>query len=76
MPDTHRTNAPLVKIASLYEKVSGKGNRYFVGRLNGARLLLFTNTEKHGEHDADWYLYVQAKEPEDASSRGGSQRTP
>ena len=39
-------NAPMIKLAGLYEKTSGKGNRYFVGRLNGARLLMFTNTEK------------------------------
>ena len=37
-------NEPMVKIDDLYEKTSQKGNRYFIGRLNGARLLMCSPT--------------------------------
>ncbi len=52
-------NEPMVKLAGLYEKTSQKGNRYFIGWLNGARLLMFANTDKKGEQEPDWFLYVQ-----------------
>jgi len=42
-------NEPMVKLAGLYEKTSQQGNKYFIGRLNGARLLMFANTDKKGE---------------------------
>jgi hypothetical protein len=61
-------NALMIKIAGLYEKTSAKGNRYFVGRLNGARLLMFANTEKQGEKDPDWHLYVQEREESSGQS--------
>ncbi|HEV8713303.1 MAG TPA: hypothetical protein VGX03_10795 [Candidatus Binatia bacterium] len=54
-------NDPMVKIAGLYEKTSQKGNKYFIGRLNGARLLMFANTDKKQEGDPDWFLYVQER---------------
>lgn len=54
-------NEPMVKLAGLYEKTSAKGNRYFVGRLNGARLLVFANTDKKEASDPDWLLYVQER---------------
>ncbi len=54
-------NEPMIKLASLYEKTSQKGNRYFIGRLNGARLLMFQKTDKQQESDPDWILYVQER---------------
>ena len=51
-------NEPMVKIAGLYEKTSQMGNRYFIGRPNGARLLTFANTDKKEESDPDWLLFV------------------
>ncbi len=39
-------NEPMVKLAGLYEKTSAKGNRYFIGRLGNARLLMFANQDK------------------------------
>jgi hypothetical protein len=59
--ETDAMNEPMVKIAGLYEKTSQKGNRYFIGRLNGARLLMFANTDKKQESDPDWLLYVQER---------------
>jgi hypothetical protein len=54
-------NEPMVKLAGLYEKTSQKGNRYFIGRMNGARLLMFQNIDKQQEADPDWILYVQER---------------
>jgi hypothetical protein len=54
-------NEPLVKIGGFFEKTSAKGNRYFVGRLNGARLLMLANTNKKQASDPDWCLYVQER---------------
>jgi hypothetical protein len=51
----------MVKLAGLYEKTSQKGNRYFIGRLGNARLLMFANTDKKDEKDPDWWLYVQER---------------
>jgi len=56
-----RDKQPMVKLAGVYEKTSQKGNKYFVGRLNGARLLMFANTDKKDEKDPDWLLYVQER---------------
>lgn len=56
-----RVNEPKVLLAGLYEKISAKGNKYFVGRLNGARLLMFANTDKKQESDPGWLLYVQER---------------
>ena len=39
-------NDPVVRITSLYEKTSQKGNRHFVGRLGGTRLLMSANQGK------------------------------
>jgi len=66
-------NEPMVKIAGLYEKTSQKGNRYFIGRLNGARLLMFANPGKQSDTDPDWYLYVQERE-EQKGEAGGDRR--
>lgn len=47
----------------MYEKTSQKGNRYFIGRLGNAKLLMFANQDKKAETDPDWLLYVQEREP-------------
>lgn len=52
---------PMVKLAGLYEKTSQKGNRYFVGRLGNARLLMFANQDKKQDSDPGWLLYVQER---------------
>ncbi len=54
-------NEPMVKLAGLYEKTSQKGNKYFIGRLGNARLLMFANADKKGEQEPDWFLYVQER---------------
>jgi hypothetical protein len=54
-------NEPMVKLAGLYEKTSQKDNRYFIGRLGNARLLMFANQDKKQESDPDWLLYVQER---------------
>ena len=51
-------NEPMVRIAGLYEKTSQKGNKYFIGRLGSARLLMFANQDKKQASDPYWWLYV------------------
>jgi hypothetical protein len=62
-------NEPMVKLAGLYEKTSAKGNKYFIGRLGNARLLMFANQDKQAEKDPDWLLYVQERNEEPAKSQ-------
>jgi hypothetical protein len=57
-------NEPMAKIAGLYEKTSQKGNRSFIGRQNGTRLLMFANPDKQHETDSDWLLYVRERDVE------------
>lgn len=59
-------NEPKVLLAGLYERTSQKGNRYFVGRLGNARLLMFANQDKKQESDPDWLLYVQERSEQQA----------
>ena len=65
-------NEPMVKIGGLYEKTSQKGNRYFVGRLNGVRLLMFANTDKQQESDPDWLLFVQERSEQQLTTSPGA----
>lgn len=67
-------NEPMVKLAGLYEKTSQKGNRYFIGRLGNARLLMFANQDKKAETDPGWWLYVQERSAEPKQDVGADRR--
>jgi hypothetical protein len=51
-------DAPKVPLCRLFEKTSANGNRYFVGRLGSARVLMFRDTKAEGT-DPQWNLLVQ-----------------
>src|ERR687885_1909023 len=56
-------DAAKVKLGRLYEKVSAKGTRYFIGRLGLARVLLFQSRETANDGgDPVWDLYLQEVE--------------
>ncbi len=55
-------DAAKVKLGRLYEKVSAKGTRYFVGRLGLARVLLFQSRETADNGDPIWDLYLEEVE--------------
>ena len=56
-------DAAKVKVARLYEKVSHKGTRYFVGRLGAGCVLLFQSRETADDGgDPVWDLYLQEVE--------------
>jgi hypothetical protein len=53
------TFAPTVEITRVYEKVSKNGNRYLVGRLGKARILLF-EAERTNDGTPTWTVWIQA----------------
>ena len=60
--------APQIQICNLYEKTSQSGNKYFVGRWGGARVLLFRdrNSEQSEGSDPIWNLLLQEMPPRQA----------
>ena len=58
-----------ILVARMYEKVSGKGNRYYQRRMGDARLVMFFEPTIEGS-DLVWELFVeevegQGKRPRD-----------
>lgn len=47
----------MLKAASLWEKTSAAGNRYFIGRLGGVRILILENRSRGAEGEPDWQLF-------------------
>ena len=52
-----------VHLATLFEKVSAKGNRYYYGRLGAASVVMFLD-ERSESADPKWQLYVQEPPPQ------------
>lgn len=48
-----RQYGPSIQLMKLWEKVSAKGTRYFVGRLAGAKITILPNRDKGSDADAD-----------------------
>jgi hypothetical protein len=47
----------MLKAASLWEKTSAAGNRYFIGRLGGVRILILDDRSRGVEGEPDWQLF-------------------
>lgn len=47
----------MLKAAGIWEKISAKGNRYFVGRLGGVRILILENRVRGTEGEPDFHLF-------------------
>jgi hypothetical protein len=63
---TDRSDSRLVKLATLWERTSGKGRKYFSGFLGDAQLLMFEAgeiTRPNGEVVQTWKLLVQERDP-------------
>ncbi|MEM1149459.1 MAG: hypothetical protein AAGI03_02740 [Pseudomonadota bacterium] len=58
MADGNRTS-----LCKLWKKTSGAGNDYLVGRMGGARVLLFFNDRKSGDSEHDAEIFVVPYEP-------------
>lgn len=66
-----------IKFFRLYEKVSSRGNRYFVGRLAGARVVVMKDerAELSEGTEAVWDVLISPAEdpaPRRAANAGGS----
>jgi hypothetical protein len=53
-------DAAKVKPRRLYEEMSARGTRYFMGRLGAARILMFQGRETADDGGAVWDLFVEA----------------
>jgi hypothetical protein len=59
-----------VQLCRLYEKTSARGTRYFVGRVNGLKVVVLKDDRTQADGaDAVWNLYLS---PTDGSGQGGS----
>ena len=65
------SGAAMLKAAGLWEKTSAKGNRYFVGRLGGVKILILANLDQSAESNPTHHLFfVEAAErPREAEQR-------
>ena len=51
------TNSNGIPLTRLYGKTSARGNRYFVGRLGNARILVFQDAKAEG-NDPVWEVFL------------------
>jgi hypothetical protein len=70
---------PMVQLATLWERTSANGNRYFSGFLNGNSILLFDGGEqdhptKPGERVHVWNLVLQERDQAPRSSTRNAER--
>lgn len=57
---------PKVKLATLHERISGNGNRYFMGLMGASNVLLFRDPDNDSEQWGEaWSLLVQERKPKD-----------
>lgn len=56
---------PMLQLCRMYETESANGNRYFRGRLNGCRVLLFRDRQADAENQ--WTLFLQEAPAEQQS---------
>lgn len=54
-----RRDGPLITAARLFEKQSAGGNRYFVGRWGGCRVLVLKSRETAPDGTVIWSLCLQ-----------------
>ncbi len=47
----------MLKAAGLWEKLNAKGNRYFVGRLGGAKIVILANGDRAGDNNPTHHLF-------------------
>jgi len=54
------SDKPMRLVATVYEKQSGRGNRYFTGRFPGGdRVLMISDDDQEGADDLRWRIYRQ-----------------
>jgi hypothetical protein len=56
------TNDRLVRLATLYERTSRKGTRYFSGYLGDVSIVMFTD-KPADDGTPRWNLFVQERDP-------------
>jgi hypothetical protein len=67
-------SSPKVQVATLYEKTSASGNRYFYGYLGAARVVMLLDT-KTDNTDPTWQLFV-SEGPSQGDRKATEQRKP
>ncbi|MGE0489760.1 MAG: hypothetical protein AB7S38_11185 [Vulcanimicrobiota bacterium] len=65
-----------VPLCGLWARESKNGTRYYVGRLGGARVLVFANQQKNDDRDPDLQVYLQAAPPQQAPPAQEPRRQP
>lgn len=52
----------MIKVANLFEKTSKSGNKYFVGRLGDAKVLLLKDSDQADASDPKWNLLLDERQ--------------
>jgi hypothetical protein len=55
------SGAPLFKLTGVWERVSARGTRYFVGRLGAAKIVILPNREAGDDPDAPTHIVYLAE---------------
>ena len=66
---------PKVRLATVRERTSASGNRYFSGFLGDASVLMFRDSDADNEWGEAWAVYVQErKKRQNGNGQGASQQ--
>ncbi|MEQ8653274.1 MAG: hypothetical protein RIC87_12495 [Kiloniellales bacterium] len=64
-----------VRLCRLYERTSANGNRYFTGRLGGAKVIVFRDQKAEADCPV-WQVYLEDAESGRGASAGRSPPNP
>lgn len=65
----------MIKLTGLFENTSKAGNKYFVGVLGGAKLVMLENKRRENDNDPHWTLFV-TEQPERKQTGQAKRQTP
>jgi hypothetical protein len=58
----------MIKVAGLWRHTSAKGSEYLVGRMAGAKILIYENRDRKGEDEPTHHLFFAEPTPPAAST--------
>jgi hypothetical protein len=64
----------MLKLAGVWEKTSASGNRYFVGRMGAAKLVILENRDRAGDGEPTHFVFLT--EPAGTVPRQPPKRAP
>ena len=63
----------MIKLTGLFENTSKAGNKYFVGVLGGAKLVMLENKRRENDNDPHWTLFITERAERKQTGQGKRQ---